>query len=52
MSIGTCLVWHCDLCGYEWIVMNRDKVPRQCPKCRKTKWNGESTKVDEHEASK
>ena len=31
--------WHCDLCGYNWLILDEAKPPRQCPKCRKTGWN-------------
>jgi hypothetical protein len=32
-------VWHCDICGHEWI-KSEGKMPLQCPKCRTRKWNG------------
>ena len=33
-------VWHCicKYCKHEW-VSKKDKVPNQCSKCRKRKWN-------------
>lgn len=33
-------MWHCDVCGWEWIP-DSPKVPERCPKreCRSRKWN-------------
>src|ERR1700722_6103116 len=41
MSVGWRKSWKCDLCGHYWLVVGGDssKVPRQCPKCRKTQWH-------------
>jgi hypothetical protein len=33
-------IWHCDICGFEW-VRTAGIIPEQCPsrKCRSRKWN-------------
>ena len=31
--------WRCDLCGYDWLIVDEVNPPRQCPKCRKTNWH-------------
>jgi hypothetical protein len=40
MSVVKRDVWHCDVCGWEW-VPSGDEAPQQCPKrsCRSRHWN-------------
>lgn len=40
MSKRTREVWHCDVCGWEWLP-EFNKVPERCPnrECRKRNWN-------------
>jgi hypothetical protein len=38
-------VWHCDVCGHEWIKKPGEKPAKQCPsrKCRSRQWNKEGS---------
>ena len=47
MSKATREVWHCDICGWEWLP-DTNKVPERCPnrKCRKRNWNAAVERID------
>lgn len=40
MSTVSQKIWHCDICGFEW-VKTEGIIPAQCPsrKCRSRRWN-------------
>jgi hypothetical protein len=47
MSTVSQEIWHCDICGFEW-VKNPEIIPEQCPsrKCRSRKWNINGGKIN------